>query len=101
VHARRLQPAAMAPRAEDPIRVQRTSFIVRVHQDVDGRFSSVVERVRDGVRTPLPSGLTELGDMLSRMLPPVLRRPSVSDPISDRKERECRDALALAFAPLQ
>ena len=28
--------------------VQSTSFIVRVHQDVDGRLSGVVERVRDG-----------------------------------------------------
>jgi hypothetical protein len=68
--------------------VQSTSFIVRVHQDVDGRLSGVVERVRDGVRTPLPADLTGLGELITRMLPPVLRRPSVPDPTAEQEERE-------------
>jgi hypothetical protein len=78
----------MAPRAEDPTPFQSTSFIVRVHQDVEGQLSGVVERVRDGVRTPLPSDLTGLGDLITRMLPPMRRRPSVPDPTPHEEERE-------------
>jgi hypothetical protein len=88
VHAGRVQPVAMAPRAEDLKPFQSTSFIVRVHQDVDGRLFGVVERVRDGVRTPLPSDLIGLGDLITSMLPPMLRRPSVPDPTPDEEERE-------------
>jgi hypothetical protein len=62
------------------VAVQSTSFIVRVHRHVGGRLSGVVERVRDGVRTPLPSELTGLGDVIARMLPPARCGASVPDP---------------------
>jgi hypothetical protein len=49
------------------------------------RLSGMVERVRDGVRAPLPADLTGLGELIIRMLPPALRRPSVPDPTAEEE----------------